>query len=88
MDEIKNLTDKNSLQQLSTVLNKLVKAIRANKAQVAGVKSKSSVRHETAICKETEYLKLQCLSDNRQLSQLAFQSFVRLVEEGSLDPGI
>lgn len=96
MDDIKHLTNKHSYLQLSSVLHKQVNAIREHKSASAGPgdggkTSATAVRHESATgvaCKQTDHLKLQCLSDNVQLSQLAFQTFGRLVEERTLDPAV
>lgn len=107
MDDIKHLTNKHSYLQLSAVLHKQVKAIRAHKSAtlqsaaaaaaadggpgktvVINKTSATAVRHEgsAVACKDSDQLKLQCLSDNVQLSQLAFHTFGRLVEERTLDP--
>lgn len=74
MDELKHLSNKNSVLQIATALQNIVKSIRVEVSQ-AGL----------ANCKEIEFLKEQCLDNNIQLSLLSHQIFVRLVEDGILE---
>lgn len=92
MDEIKHLTNKHSYLQLSIVLQKLAKTIRTNKTEQSATPTSSARKDVVAAIatggKEAELLQLYCLSENPQLSQLAFQTFGRLVEEGDLDAAL
>lgn len=75
MEDLKYLTNKNSVYQITSAMQKIAKAIRTEKAQ--NIK-------DTNI-KEIDFLKEQCLNENVQLSLLSYQTFVRLVEDGTLD---
>lgn len=77
MDEVKHLTNKNSVYQIAKALQKITQSIRAEK-NVANTKESN--------IKEIDFLKEYCLpNENVQLSLLAYQTFVRLVEDGTLD---
>ncbi|KAG4067715.1 hypothetical protein HA402_005487 [Bradysia odoriphaga] len=75
MDELKYLTNKNNIQQVTVGLQKLLKAIRAVKAQ--GTKENQ--------IKEIDFLRELCTSEYSNLSLLAHQAFVRLVEDGTIE---
>lgn len=75
MDELKYLTNKNNIQQLTVGLQKLCKSIRSEKAQ--GTKENQ--------INEIDFLRELCTSEHTNLSLLAHQTFVRLVEDGTLE---
>lgn len=75
MDELKNLTDQTCTLQITNALQRLCKIIQ--KQKIDEKTSESSI-------KEIEFLKEQCESSNVQLSLLACQTFVHLVEDGVL----
>lgn len=75
MDELKNLTDPTSTLQITNGLQRLCKSIQKQK-----IEDKIS---ENSI-KEIEFLKEQCQSSNVQLSLLACQAFLHLVDDGVL----
>lgn len=76
MDELKYLTNKNNIQQITVGLQKLLKTIRGEKGQ--GSKENQ--------IKEIDYLRELCTSEYTNLSLLAHQAFVRLVEDGTIEP--
>lgn len=75
MDDLKYLTNKNNVQQITVGLQKLCKAIRAEKQH--GVKENQ--------IKEIDFLRELCTSEHTNLSLLSYQTFVRLVEDGTID---
>ncbi|KAJ6641283.1 Focadhesin [Pseudolycoriella hygida] len=75
MDELKHLTNKNNIQQITVGLQKLLKVIRSERAQG---------RKENQI-KEIDYLRELCSSEYTNLSLLAYQAFVRLVQDGTIE---
>lgn len=75
MEELKLLTNKNSVVQITTALQKIGKVIRQQISN--GIKATN--------IKEIDFLKEQCVDDNIQLSLLSYQTFVRLVEDGTLE---
>lgn len=75
MDELKYLTNKNNIQQITVGLQKLLKTIRSEKVQ--GTKENQ--------IKEIDYLRELCTSEYTNLSLLAHQAFVRLVEDGTVE---
>lgn len=77
MDELQNLTNKNSILQITTALQKICKTIQCEK-------SKNTPDNNI---KEIDFLKEQFTSDNIQLCLLSYQTFVRLVEDGTLEAG-
>lgn len=77
MEDLKCLSDHNSVLQLSKALQKIEKAIELQK--------KDSSKKETEI-EELNFLKELCLSNNVQLSLLSSQTLYGLVESGILDP--
>lgn len=77
MDELKHLTHPKSLLPLANALQKVSQSIRRQKLD-------ENVK-ENAI-KEIDFLKEQCLSENKQLSLMSCQSLYSLVEDGVLQP--
>ena len=75
MDELKYLTNKNNVFQLTSILQKIAKKIKAEK-----LKNIKEIN-----IKEIDFLKEQLSSENVQLCLLSYQTFVRLVEEGTFD---
>lgn len=75
MDELKYLSNKNNIQQITVGLQKLLKLIRAEKVQGT---------RESQI-KEIDFLRELCTSEYTNLSLLAHQAFVRLVEDGTIE---
>lgn len=78
MDEIKTLTNSNSVLLLSNCLLKIAESIER---QIVTEKVKDSA------VKEIDYLKEQCLSKNGKLCLMSCQVIYRLVEKGVLQPG-
>lgn len=77
MDDLKHLTHPKSLLPLANALQKISQSIKRQKLD-------ENVK-ESAI-KEIDFLKEQCLSENRRLSLLSCQSLYGLVENGVLQP--
>lgn len=77
MDELKHLTNPNSVLQLSNILRKISTSIERQK--VAETTKESEI-------KEIDFLREQCLSTNPQLSLLSCQTLYRLVEDLILQP--
>lgn len=78
MDDLRNLSDPNSLLHISNGLQKLCKSIQ---------KQKTEEKIAENNIKEIEFLKEQCQHSNVQLSLLACQAFVHLTEERVLQSG-
>lgn len=81
MEELKYLSTKNNVPQMSVALQKIAREIRTEKAS-------SSASSNVSNLKGVDFLKEKCFDDSIQLSQLAFQTFVRLVEDGTLDAAV
>lgn len=77
MDDFKYLSTKNNVPQLAQALQKIARDIRAEKA--------NSPTGNASTIKQVDFLKEKCYDENIQVSLLAFQTFVRLVEDGTLD---
>ena len=77
MEEFKALTPTSSVVKLSACLEKIYKKIYDSC-------EKKIPEHSI---KEIEFLKSQCRAENVQLSVMACQTFVRLVEDDILESG-
>lgn len=76
MEDLKQISNKSDVLQLSKALQKIATAIEAQK--------KDKTQKESAI-QELVFLKEQCQSNNIQLSLLSTQTLYSLVENGILD---
>lgn len=76
MEEIKFLSIKSSYILNSLSLEKLCRTIRSQK-QTQNMPDKN--------IKEIDFLRDQCMSDSIEMCLLAHQSFVRMVEDGTLE---
>lgn len=76
MEDLKQLSNKSDVLQLSKALQKIATAIEEQK--------KDKTKKESAI-QELVFLKEQCQSNNIQLSLLSTQTLYALVENGILD---
>lgn len=80
MEEIRFLSIKSSYILNAVSLEKLCNIIRSQK-QTQNIAEKN--------IKEIDFLRDQCMSDSIEMCLLAHQSFVRMVEDGTLElPGI
>lgn len=75
MDEFKTITATTSVVKISACLEKIYKKI---------VESRDKKIAEFNI-REIEFLKTQCKTDNIQLCLMSCQTFVRLVDNGTLE---
>lgn len=75
MEEFKTITPTTSVVKISSCLEKIFKKI---------VESREKKVAEHNI-REIEFLKSQCKAENVQLGLMSCQTFVRLVEQGTLE---
>lgn len=76
MEEFKTITPTTSVVKISSCLEKIFKKIVESR-------EKNVAEHNI---KEIEFLKTQCKAESVQLSLMSCQTFVRLVEQGTLEP--
>ena len=67
---LKQINSKAGVISIGSALNKLIKPIQKSKSKCTS---------------EIDHLKGFCKSDNQQVSKLAIDAFVKLVEDGFLD---